>query len=281
MSSHTLSIGYSPCPNDTYIFYGLVHGLVPLSGCRFSEPRLEDVETLNHWAMAVKLDVTKLSFHALGHVLGDYVMLDSGAALGRGCGPLLVASSSGPARPGKEWRIGIPGEYTTAALLLRLFAPECHRLEVLRFDRIMEQVSHGRLDAGVIIHESRFTYVEHGLCCVQDLGAWWEEETGLPVPLGCIAARRSLPEEVLAAVEDGIRQSVRWARTHGDRCHGYIKEHARELDDQVIRSHIGLYVNDFSVEMGEEGREAVWELLRRGRRVGLFPDLEVQPWRSR
>ncbi|WP_456384803.1 1,4-dihydroxy-6-naphthoate synthase [Desulfolithobacter sp.] len=281
MSSHTLSIGYSPCPNDTYIFYGLIHGLVPHGGYRFSQPRLEDVETLNRWAMEAKLDVTKLSFHALGHVLDDYVILDSGAALGRGCGPLLVTSRPGSTRPGKEWRIGIPGEYTTAALFLRFFAPECHRFEVLRFDRIMEQVSQGRLDAGVIIHESRFTYVEHGLFCMQDLGAWWEEETGLPVPLGCIAARRSLSEDVLAAVEGGIRGSVLWARAHGDQCRDYIKEHARELDGQVIENHIGLYVNDFTVEMGEEGRKAVEELLRRGRMVGLFPDTSVSPWRSR
>ena len=266
-----LSLGYSPCPNDTFIFHALVHGKLPLRQIRFAPPVLEDVETLNRWAMTARLDVSKLSFHALGHVLDRYVMLRSGAALGRGCGPLLVTTAERLGQEPAGWTIAIPGEFTTAALLLKLYAPGRVRTVVMRFDEIMEAVRGGLVDAGLVIHESRFTYRDLGLHCVRDLGEWWEETTGLPIPLGCIAARRSLDPDVVTEIDRSIRASILAARSAPDESLPYIRRHARELDRAVIESHIGLYVNDFSVDMGEEGIAAVRDLLRRGREAGIFP----------
>jgi len=272
-----LTLGYSPCPNDTFIFYALVHGRVPLSHVSFAPPDLTDVETLNLWALQERLDVSKLSFHALGHVLDRYVLLAAGAALGRGCGPLLVT------RPGRQpdlvgSRIAIPGVYTTAAMLLRLYAPQASRLQVLPFARIMGAVARGEVDYGVIIHESRFTYQEHGLVCLRDLGQWWEEETGLPIPLGCIAARRDLPAVALREIEGAIRESLLWARANPQACMAYVRAHAQEMSGTVLQSHIGLYVNDYSLDIGEEGRMALTEFLRRGRAAGIFPATAVEPW---
>lgn len=273
-----LTIGFSPCPNDTFIFYALTHGQVAAENIKFMPERLEDVETLNAMALQGELDVTKLSFHALGHVLDKYVMLGAGAALGRGCGPLLVTGAGRvTSEEPRHWKIAIPGAYTTAAMLLKLYAPDCQNLQVMRFDKIMDAISRGEVDAGVIIHESRFTYQAHGLTCVRDLGAWWEETTGLPIPLGCIAARRSLAPEIIRKVDNAVRDSVQWAYAHPDDCRGYIREHAQELDDKVTSEHIKLYVNDFSVQMGEQGRAAVEELLRRGRAAGIFPENQEFP----
>ncbi len=279
MNPEPLSIGFSPCPNDTYIFYALVHGLIPLQHVAFSEPVSEDVEQLNRWAMQGYLDVTKLSFHALGHVLDKYVMLTAGAALGRGCGPLLV-SADASFRADKKSCVAIPGVYTTAALLLRLFAPDVTRIVVMRFDEIMEAVKDGTVDAGVIIHEGRFTYQDKGLFCIQDLGLWWEEETGFPIPLGCIAARASFADSILDEINQGIRKSLQWIRRHPDNGWTYIKSHAQELDNQVLASHIRLYVNDFSEQLGDEGIGAIQELLRRGRMQGLFSKSGKLRWVS-
>jgi 1,4-dihydroxy-6-naphthoate synthase len=228
------------------------------------------VETLNAWALAGRLDVTKLSFHALGHVLDRYVLLRTGAALGRGCGPLLVTRKDQGGRM-EDWRIAIPGELTTAALLLRIYRPDCRHFVVLRFDRIMAAIGSGEVDAGVIIHESRFTYGDFGLCCVQDLGEWWETATGLPIPLGCIAARRTLAPALHNEIETAIATSLRWADEHPDAGWEYIRSHAQEMEPAVMRSHIGLYVNEFSRDLGEDGLHAVRELLRRGADAGLFP----------
>lgn len=267
-----LSLGFSPCPNDTFIFHALVHGLVPEAPV-FTPPRLEDVETLNRLALAGRLDVSKLSFHALGHVLDQYLLLGAGAALGRGCGPLLVAREPiAPTRLAGR-RLAVPGRYTTAAMLLGLFAPACRNPEVIRFDQIMPALVRGEIDAGVIIHESRFTYRDHGLVLLADLGAWWEESSGLPIPLGGIAARRSLGKERLTAIEQAIRQSVEAAFADPARAMPYIRRHAGELDERVLRSHIELYVNDFSIELGAEGRAAITEFLRRGRQAGVLPPL--------
>jgi 1,4-dihydroxy-6-naphthoate synthase len=273
LMNRELSIGYSPCPNDTFIFYALMHGRIPLQHVRFVDPVLDDVETLNSWALAGKLDVTKISFHALGHVLDTYTMLGAGAALGRGCGPLLVTTAGYEKKDPLDWRIAVPGRYTTAALLLKLFLPDHHQTVQMRFDQIMDAVADGRVDGGVIIHESRFTYQEYGLSCVQDLGRWWETETALPIPLGCIAARSSLALDEIAEIEQAISSSVQWAFRHPDQCSAYIKQYARELDDEVIAGHVGLYVNDFSRQLGDEGQAAVEELLRRGREAGAFPNV--------
>ncbi len=270
--SNKLSIGYSPCPNDTYIFYALTHARISLDQIAFSPPMLGDVESLNRMALAGKLDVTKLSFHALGHVQDTYTMLDSGAALGRGCGPLLVTRKDRPESDPAGWRIAIPGQYTTAALLLQLFLPLHSQTVIMPFDQIMDAVSSGKVDGGVIIHESRFTFQDYGLAAVQDLGQWWEDDTGLPIPLGCIAARTSLGQERIREIEQAVAASVQWAHRHPKESLGYIKQHAQELDDRVIGDHIGLYVNDFSISLGNEGRAAVKELLRRGRMAGLFSE---------
>lgn len=266
-----LSLGFSPCPNDTYIFNALVHGLVHPRRARFQPPVLKDVETLNEWALQGRLDVTKLSFHALGHVLDRYTLLRSGAALGRGCGPLLIA---GPRTAGNEpgaWKIAIPGRLTTAALLLRLYHPACENLVVMRFERIMDAILQGEVDGGVIIHESRFTYQNLGLRCVQDLGEWWEATTGLPIPLGCIVARRSLGPELRDDIGTAIAASIHRADRHPLECLPYIRQHSQEMEPTVVNSHIGLYVNQYSKDIGEDGLYAVRELLRRGAEIGLFP----------
>lgn len=271
------SLGFSPCPNDTFIFHALVHGLVGGDCPQFAEPVLADVETLNEWAISGRLDVTKLSFHAYGQVMDRYVLLNAGSALGRGCGPLLVARKSlaQAALPGLT--IAIPGRYTTAALLLRLFAPACTNLVTMRFDRIMPAVVSGTVDAGVIIHESRFTYPQHGLVMLQDLGQWWETLTGLPIPLGGIVARRSLGQAALCAIDRAVRASVRLAFGAPQAAMPYIRRHAQELDESVIASHIGLYVNDYSENLGPDGLAAVGEFLRRGSEAGVLPPLPDLP----
>lgn len=266
-----LSIGYSPCPNDTFIFHALVHGLVRNSGVSFAEPVLADVEQLNLWAMRKKLDVTKLSFHALGHVLDEYCLLASGSALGRGCGPLIVCGQQMDIEKLQTAKIAIPGKYTTAALLLKMFLPGNDNLVEMRFDLIMDAIKEGQVDAGVIIHESRFTYQQEGLVCLQDLGAWWEGSSGLPIPLGCIVARRSLGKEVVTAIEQGIRASIDYAYDHPDESRAYIGEHSQEMADVVVQSHIGLYVNEFSRDLGDEGINAIETFLQRGRDVGALP----------
>jgi 1,4-dihydroxy-6-naphthoate synthase len=268
-----LSIGYSPCPNDTFIFYALVHGMLKDKGFELAPEVLADVETLNYWALEGKLDITKLSFHALGHVLDDYVLLSSGAALGRGCGPLLVVGES-PIKEPAEMTVAIPGRYTTAAMLLRLYEPQYSRTQIMPFEQIMPAVEAGVVDAGVIIHESRFTYQNYGLHLVRDLGDWWEEETGYPIPLGGIAARRSLGMERVKQIEAAIGQSVQWAFTNPDQCRAYIKQHAQELDEDVIENHVRLYVNNYSLDLGEDGRETVRFFLQIARQEGFLPESE-------
>ena len=267
----SLSLGYSPCPNDTFIFYGMVHGRSPGEGLSFRPPYLEDVETLNSWAMAGKLDVTKLSCHALGHVLDEYCVLSAGSALGRGCGPLLVARSQHNLDELRERRIAIPGRLTTAALLLQMYLPGCARLVEMRFDQIMPALARGEVEAGVIIHESRFTYRQHGLTCLRDLGEWWEEETGLPIPLGTIVARRSLGKDIVARVDRAIRASVEFAFGNPASCLDYIRTHSQEMAEDVVENHIGLYVNDYSRDLGQEGMAAIEQFLARGRAAGVLP----------
>jgi 1,4-dihydroxy-6-naphthoate synthase len=265
-----LSLGFSPCPNDTFIFHALVHGLVHAEGLQFSE-RLEDVETLNNLALSGLLDVSKISYHLLGHILKDYVLLRSGGALGRGCGPLLVARE--PLDPASlaGRKIALPGRYTTAALLLRLFNPSLADFVYLPFDRIMPAVADGSVAAGVIIHESRFTFAAHGLVQLLDLGQWWERETGHPIPLGGIAAKRALGTETLLALERSIARSVDRAFATPAEARPYIRAHSQEMSDAVCDAHIGLYVNYFSRGLGAEGEAAVLHLLQRAAAAGIVP----------
>ena len=267
-----LSLGYSPCPNDTYIFYALIHNRIALKGVELQSPLLEDVETLNLWALNKKLDITKLSFHALGHVLDEYCVLSAGSALGRGCGPLLVAKPGFDPANLKNAKIAIPGRLTTANLLFRMYTPAATNLLELRFDTIMEAVKNADVDAGVIIHESRFTYAEQGLACLQDLGQWWEETSGYPIPLGCIAARRSLGKKRIELIDQAIHDSIVWADEHPNECLPYIQQYAQEMDKEVMQSHIELYVNDHSKDLGSEGLAAIESFLRLGREAGILPD---------
>jgi len=260
-----LSIGFSPCPNDTYIFCGLVNGRIQLAGLDLQPVLLEDVETLNEWAMLGRLDITKLSFHALGHVLDKYVLLHSGAA------PLLVAGQKVDPGDFAKMKVAIPGKYTTAAMLLQMYAPAWKNISILRFDDIMPAIESGRVDCGVIIHESRFTYRDRGLELIADLGAWWEQMSGHPIPLGAIVARRSLGRGPIAEIDRAVRASILWAHQNTLLCRPYIKKYAQELDDSVINEHIGLYVNTFSENLGDEGLAAVKFFLQKGRQAGMFP----------
>ena len=274
-----LRAGLSPCPNDTFMFHGLVHGRVAAGELRF-EPGMEDVEALN-LRLVEDRDapaISKVSVAALGSLTKRYTVLAAGAALGRGVGPLVVARRPGDlAGLGASSRVGIPGQYTTAHLLLRVFAPEV-RTDVLRFEKIMPAVAAGTYDAGLVIHESRFTFHEHGLHQLADLGDLWEADTGLPLPLGVIVARRDLGEDRIRAVEEGLRKSVEAAFADREAPAAWIREHAQEMDPEVCRKHVDLYVNDFSVDLGEEGRAAVEALLARGRDAGFLPD-GPSPWR--
>ncbi|MBM9520150.1 1,4-dihydroxy-6-naphthoate synthase [Desulforhopalus vacuolatus] len=270
-----LSLGFSPCPNDTFIFHALVHNLVECP-VALAEPQLADVELLNQQALAGKLDITKLSFNALGHLLEEYCVLSAGAALGRGCGPLLItpAEHSGGISALAGKKIAIPGRYTTAALLLQMFLSEnaagCELVE-LRFDHIMDAVKSGTVAAGVIIHESRFTYADQGFVCLQDLGEWWERLTGTAIPLGCIAAKRTLGGETIAALERAIAASVRYAFAHPGESLPWIRQHSQELAPEVVQSHISLYVNNWSADLGTEGMAAIETFLERGRTAGVLP----------
>jgi 1,4-dihydroxy-6-naphthoate synthase len=268
----TLSLGFSPCPNDCFIFEALVHQRIDLAGLDFSL-RMADVEALNRAAFASELDVTKLSFHAFAHCAHDYALLDAGSALGRGCGPLLIAKraiSTEEVAAGKL-TIAIPGKYTTANFLLRLAFPQAVNTSEVVFSAIEGAVLRGDYEAGLIIHENRFTYEGKGLKKVIDLGEFWERETGAPIPLGGIVIRRGLPQEVQRTVNDIVRRSVEFAFAHPEVSLPFVRRHAQEMSDEVMRQHIDLYVNDFSLDLGSEGRRAVALLFERAAAAGIIP----------
>ncbi len=267
----TLQLGYSFCPNDTFIFHalhaGLVRGPLPV------QEVLEDVQTLNDWAMEGRLPMTKISYRAYFEVMDRYVALRAGGALGRGVGPLIVTRGDVQDLNGR--RVASPGALTTAELLLRLVYPEVEVVR-MRYDEVMPAVERGEaggqeISAGLIIHESRFTYPQHGLTRLMDLGAWWEQDTGLPLPLGAILVRRDLAPQLQWALNGAVRASLEYAHAHPEAATAYIREHALEMSDEVMRAHIDLYVNDFSLDVGEEGTRAVQELHRRAVAVGAAP----------
>lgn len=266
-----LSLGYSPCPNDTFIFYALTHN--KLAGDFVFIETLKDVEKLNKMALIKEFDVTKASFHGFGFLRNDYCLLHSGSALGWGCGPLIVARNLINEDELCMKKIAIPGKMTTAYLLLKLFAPSANNIIEMPFDRIMNAVSLGTVDAGLIIHESRFTYPRYGLIKLIDLGEWWEKETGLPIPLGGILARRDLGKPVIGKIDLLIRQSIEYAFQHPDETREYIKKNAQELEDEVIDQHIKLYVNDYSLDIGK-GIIAVERLLKTAEELNLIPHSE-------
>lgn len=254
-----LTFGFSPCPNDTFAFHALVNGLV---AAPFTvRPVLLDIEELNRRAVEGEFDLTKLSVGAFAAVGRRYRLLRSGAALGRGVGPLVVARESRPLHEVARGRVAIPGATTTAYRLLRLAVPALGDIVELRYDRILSAVERGEFDAGLIIHESRFTYQDHGLVKVIDLGDWWERETGLPVPLAAICARADLDGEVVSAAENAIRCSVAHAFGHREASRAFVRAHAQEMSDAVCDQHIALYVNEFSLDIGEEGHRAILRLV--------------------
>lgn len=280
----TLGLGFSTCPNDTFMFHALVHGLVSVPGLSFAV-HMADIEALNRRALgessAPRLPVSKVSASALAFAAEDYAVLRAGAALGRGVGPLVVARpeqglTSLADLAGKH--IAVPGLRTTAYLLLSLFAPMDLRVTAVRFDQIMPRVAAGEFDAGLIIHESRFTYPNHGLACVADVGVLWERETELPLPLGLIIARRELGQPLLRELERAISDSVRYAMAHPEASRDYVREHAQELSEEVCRQHIELYVNAHSIDIGDQGMRAVEVLLARGADVGLLPRVRKSLW---
>ncbi len=258
-----LLLGYSPCPNDTFIFFALAEGRIETAPFRF-EITLADVEILNQQARKGVPDVTKVSFSAVLHLLDDYCLLRSGGALGRGCGPLVVARERLTRDDLRDKSIATPGQLTTAHLLLEMTGFHRGRCVVMPFDRIMKAVTEGEVDAGVIIHEGRFTYPNMGLHRVLDLGEWWEQETGLPLPLGGILIRRDLGIETARFVDQKIRESLGYARSHPEEAWPYVKTHAQEMAADVIERHIATFVNDFSLEVGEEGERAIRQLLEAG-----------------
>lgn len=254
-----LTLGFSPCPNDTFIFDALVNGKIDCEGLVF-DPVLEDVETLNQWALQGKLDITKLSFPALFRSAEQYAVLDSGAALGNGVGPLLIAKAPLAPEAVHDQSIAIPGRNTTANFLLSFAFPRAANREPVLFSEIENQVLAGTKDLGLIIHENRFTYAQRGLHKVRDLGEYWEQQTGLPIPLGCIAIRRSYPEKVQLHVNRLIRQSLDHAFARYPELPAYVAAHAQEMDRTVMRQHIDLYVNNYSRSLGETGKAAIRKL---------------------
>lgn len=259
--SAPLSLAYSPCPNDTYIFAAWTNGLLP--DAPPVEVVLDDVEALNEAARQGRYALTKASYGAIPHFGDRYRLLRAGGALGRGCGPLVVAKPGANGEIpslqelGRSARYAIPGTLTTAYLLLRLALGGRTVTRAMRFDTIVDAVAQGEVDAGLIIHESRFTYQRAGLACVADLGAWWEQSTGHPIPLGAILARRDIDESLSAQVEETIQRSLAFARAYPEKILPYVREHAFEMEESVMWAHIGLYVNEYSHDLGPEGTAAV------------------------
>jgi len=252
-----LTLGFSPCPNDTFIFDAMVHHKIDTEGLEF-EVVFADVEQLNKWAFQGKLNITKLSYNAFTNCIDNYVLLDSGSALGRNCGPLLIRKINTILTP--ESKIAIPGKYTTANMLLEIAFPEYKNKVETLFSDIENDVLDGKADAGLIIHENRFTYQEKGLEKVKDLGEFWEEITKLPIPLGGIVVRRNLPSEIQKKIERVLRKSVEFAFKDRDASSEYVELHAKKIEKEVIEAHINLYVNEFSISLGEEGRKSIKKL---------------------
>jgi 1,4-dihydroxy-6-naphthoate synthase len=271
------SLAYSPCPNDTYVFAALTNGL--LEGAPQVRAHLADIEELNESAARGAFELTKVSYGAIPFLMDRYRILASGGAVGRGCGPLLVAR---PAQSPEHFtdfarkRIAIPGERTTAFMLLQLALGRRPKSVQMRFDRIVQAVADGSVDAGLIIHESRFTYRDAGLIAIADLGEWWENMTLLPIPLGAILVRNDVSENETKAIETSIRRSLDYARANEPAVMPYVREHAVEMSDVVMRAHIELYVNEFTVDLGKPGREAVNALFARAHDAGVL-HREVTP----
>jgi len=250
-----LTLGFSPCPNDTFIFDALIHDKIETGELDF-EVRIADVEELNQMALNGELDITKLSYHAFFYVLDEYIMLDSGSALGSNCGPLLI-KDQGNLNPKDKDLIAIPGKYTTANFLLNYAYPELQHKKEMLFSDIESAVKTKKVSAGLIIHENRFTYAERGFEMVKDLGEQWEQNTGMPIPLGGIAIKRNLELDLQEKVQRLIKKSLEFAFENPSESLDFVKEYAQEMDEKVMQKHIHLYVNHYSLSLGEKGKAAI------------------------
>lgn len=268
-----LTLGYSPCPNDTFIFDALVHGKIDTEGLEF-EVQLGDVEQLNQKAFNTALDITKLSYHAYAHLTQNYVLLTAGSALGNNCGPLLIAKKEMTETAINQAKIAIPGKYTTANFLLSLAYPNAQNKEETLFSEIEEQVLNGHVDAGLIIHENRFTYQEKGLVKLIDLGEYWESQMQLPIPLGGIVIKRSLPLVIQQTVNRVLKRSIKWAFEHTQEALPYIRQHAQEMEEAVMLQHISLYVNDYTLDLGTKGKEAIKQLFSTAQKQSIIPNVK-------
>jgi 1,4-dihydroxy-6-naphthoate synthase len=268
-----LTLGFSPCPNDTFIFDALVHHKIDTEGLEF-EVYLGDVEDLNNKAFKSELDITKISYHAYGYLTDNYVLLDAGSALGKGCGPLLVKPSNGKKLELKNSIIAIPGKHTTANFLLSIAHPEAsNKIEVL-FSDIEDAVIKGEVDAGLIIHENRFTYQDKGLEKIIDLGEYWENKTGTLIPLGGIVIKRNISQETILKFNKILRKSIEYAFENPESPLNYMTEHSQEMDEKVMMQHVELYVNKYSIDLGEEGKNAISQMFNLAQEKEIIPKIE-------
>jgi 1,4-dihydroxy-6-naphthoate synthase len=273
-----ITLGFSPCPNDCFIFDAMIHGKIDTEGLTFV-PVMEDVESLNQKAFKSELDITKLSFHAYAHLTKEYQLLNAGSALGNNCGPLLISKNGNLSdlnSLASNLRIGIPGKYTTANFLLSLAFPDAKNKIEMVFSEIEDAVLKEKVDAGLIIHENRFTYEQKGLKKIIDLGEYWETFSKAPIPLGGIVIKRDVDADLKKKVDRIIKKSVEFAFANPASSLNFVKEHAQEMDEEVMRKHIGLYVNKYSVDLGIEGKNAVNLLFNKAVELGLINKIEEE-----
>ncbi len=268
-------LAFSPCPNDTFMFAALANGWMDTGELKF-EIILADIEELNRLAGDGKTDISKMSFPAFAHAADEYVLLRSGSALGKGCGPLLISKNKYKEEEVKNLSIAIPGRRTTANLLLGIFFPDAESKTEMVFSEIENALLEGKCDAGVIIHENRFTYRQKGLQLLSDLGKTWEETMQMPKPLVCKAGKRNLVKEVLLKLESLIKKNIEYAYANPEKVMPYVRAHAQEMDEHVMQQHIELYVNRYSIALGAEGKQAVAALLNKGHKAGLLPSINKE-----
>jgi len=264
-----LTLGFSPCPNDTFIFDAMVNNKIDTKDIQFDFV-MEDVETLNRWAEEGKLDITKLSYNTFLHTVNNYALLHSGSALGKGVGPLLISKKPIDLANIANFKIAIPGFKTTANLLLSLAFPNAKNKTEIIFSEIEERVLNGEFDAGLIIHESRFTYAQKGLTKLIDLGDWWENAANAAIPLGGIVVRRSFDKDLCATIDSIIKQSLAYSWSTYPVLSDFVKDNAQEMEEDVMRKHIDLYVNEYSTDLGDIGRRAIQTLFDKASQSGLL-----------
>ena len=272
MKNQKITLGFSPCPNDTFIFDAMVHYKIDTEGLEF-EVFMGDVEELNHKAFRSELDITKLSYHAFAHLISDYQLLNSGSALGQNCGPLLISKCSQLNDENSEIQVAIPGKYTTANFLFSLAYPEITNKVELIFSDIEQAVIDGKVDAGLIIHENRFTYQDKGLIKIKDLGEFWEEVYNAPIPLGGIVVKRSIESDLQQKIDRVLKRSVQFAFENPESSSDYVSQNAQAMNSEVAKQHIKLYVNEYSVDLGKTGREAVEILVNKAVDLKIIPSI--------